>query len=199
MKCFLSVLYLPPDKLGHVKLRGARLIFLLSVQTARLRRVQYGFAFQKFALKNINEQLSFFKTIREFWNMSKEREIKALYFYLIYYNRFWYYRFFYLSGYLSQNPDFFWRDWLMTKVEFSFYSTAHCPWQYIQVTDHRDIKGTLLVHFMKKHNFLLENTLVQSIQITLEDQLSNRNAIFSTQNKTPVFHLGKILSGFSFL
>lgn len=57
----------------------------------------------------------------------------------------------------------------------------------------------LLVDFMIKHNFLLENTLVQSIHITLADQPSNRKVIFSIQNKTPVYtHLGKILSGFFF-
>lgn len=122
----------------------------------------------------------------------KGRETKALYFYLIHYNRLWHYNFFYLS----QNPDFFWRDWLMTKVDFSFYSTACCPWQYIQETDHRDSNGTvLLVDFMIKHNFLLENTLVQPIHITLEGQVSSRNIIFSTPNKTPVLHLGKVLSG----
>lgn len=67
----------------------------------------------------------------------------------------------------------------MIKVKFSFYSIVCCPWQYIQETDHRDIKGTvLLVHFMIKHIFLLENMLVQSIHITLAtEKPSNKNTL----------------------
>lgn len=67
----------------------------------------------------------------------------------------------------------------MIKVEFSFDGIICCPQQYIQETDHRDIKGTvLLVHFMIKHNFLLENKLIQSIHITLAtEQPSNKNTL----------------------
>lgn len=88
----------------------------------------------------------------------------------------------------------------MIKVEFIFHGIVYYQ-QHIQETDHREIKGTvLLVHFMIKHKYLMENMLVQSIHITLAtEQAWTKNTLvilkcyfFSTKQNS----IGKILQEF---